>query len=486
MHNRTTIELIQDLCGKLETAKIPYCHWKSNAMLDRSASGANDLDLLVSRTDSQRFTTLLYELGFRKGLAVPELRTPGIEHFYGYDAATGDLVHVHAHYQLIVGSDLLKHHRLRAERQFLQSAVQEGVFRVPVVELEFIVFVIRMVLKRPIIYPGVRSRLSSSAREEYEYLLSHSDPEQVTLILHNDFPYLDLNLFNACVRSLERTASPWERAVTAWQLRHAMRAVRCRGGVEAFVLRIYHRVALPLRSRVFKLSSKKRLINGGLLIAVVGGDGAGKSTAVSGLYGWLARTFDVEAVHMGKPRRSALTFVVDNIMRANHLIERMVRGAKKPDYWDRPAASGHLSLLDAVRCVCTARDRFRAYTRMQRFTSNGGIVICDRYPIPQIRRMDARRLEHRESEQSSLYRSLVNLEQEYYDQILPPDLLIVLRVSPDVAVRRKTEESASSVRMRSQEVWNLDWEQTVAHVVDASSPQTEVLANLKSLIWSCL
>jgi len=486
MQDNTALELVRHMCHELETAKVSYCHWKSNAMLHRSASGENDLDLLVKRTDAQRFTQLLYELGFRKVQAVPELRTPGIEHFYGYDSKSERFVHVHAHYQLIVGADLLKQHRLRIERVLLESAIKKDLFKIPAPELEFIIFVIRMVLKRPVIGRRKHQLLPASACQELEYLISCADPEQTTLALEENFPYLDSRLFNACVQSLQPTSSTRKRLATSWQLRRAMRTIRCRSWIESILLKGYRRLVLALRSRLFKFASRKRLVHGGMLIAVVGGDGAGKSTAVDGLRHWLEKDIDTIAVHMGKPPRSAVTFAVDNLLRFNHLIELIVRRQRKDEYWTSTETSTHLGPLEIMRCVCTARDRFKAYTRVQRFTSNGGIGICDRYPVPQIKRMDSRRLEHLEHGTGLLYQSLARLERRHYDQILPPDLLIVLKVSPDIAVKRKTEESANSVQMRSQEVWELDWRQINAHVIDASRPQKEVLTNLKSLVWSNL
>src|SRR5437588_4577044 len=50
-----TLELVASLCRSLEGTGIRYCHWKSNESLDRSASGENDLDLLVHRSDARRF-----------------------------------------------------------------------------------------------------------------------------------------------------------------------------------------------------------------------------------------------------------------------------------------------------------------------------------------------------------------------------------------------------------------------------------------------
>ncbi len=83
-----------------------------------------------------------------------------------------------------------------------------------------------------------------------------------------------------------------------------------------------------------------------------------------------------------------------------------------------------------------------------------------------------------------LTRFLVKLEQSYYHQIVPPDLLIVLLVDPEIAVQRKTEENADTVRKRSTEIWKINWAGTDAHLIDASQSKTEVLAQLKAQIWS--
>ena len=141
-------------------------------MLDRSASGVNDLDLLVKRADAQRFIGLLYQLGLKEAQAAPEGRHPGVIHYYGYDAETGRMVHIHAHYQLILGHDLLKDYHLLMETPFLERTVQNGLLRVPIPELEFIVFIVRMMLKRPFLDVRGRGSLSAAMSQELQYLQS--------------------------------------------------------------------------------------------------------------------------------------------------------------------------------------------------------------------------------------------------------------------------------------------------------------------------
>ena len=56
---------------------------------------------------------------------------PGVMDYYGYDQESGKLVHVHAHYQLMLGHDLTKNYHLTLEKPLLETAVRQGSFRVP-------------------------------------------------------------------------------------------------------------------------------------------------------------------------------------------------------------------------------------------------------------------------------------------------------------------------------------------------------------------
>jgi hypothetical protein len=166
------LPLIQKLCEALARENIAYCHWKSNNAIERSASGKNDLDLLVSRADGPRFTELLYRLGFKQAQAPTEKQMLGVVNYFGYDVEADSLIHVHAHYQLILGHDTTKNYRLPIESSYLESAVQGSLFQVPATEYEFVVFVIRMTLKHSTwdAILGRDGKLRTAERQELEYL----------------------------------------------------------------------------------------------------------------------------------------------------------------------------------------------------------------------------------------------------------------------------------------------------------------------------
>lgn len=494
------LELIRELCGALAAEGIVYCHWKSNNALDRSASGDNDLDLLVRRSDVQRFTEILYGLGFRRATATATKRMPGVQDYFGYDEASGRLVHVHAHYQLVLGHDSTKNYRLPIEEPYLESVTDGSLFRVPAPELEFIVFVIRMILKHCTweVILGGEGQLKAAELDELAYLRDRIDRERVADLVVEHLPFVGAGLFSQCVAALDPGCGVRARMRTGRRLQAALRGAARRRVVVDTYLKLWRRALLSIRRRVFKYKPRYRLESGGALIAIIGGDGAGKSTAVNGLRAWLSTYFEATSVHVGKPAWSWTTKTVRGILKIGHVAGLYPQDSslRKTVVQESLVSPGYPWLL---REVCRARDRYRTYLEARRFAGRGGLVIVDRFPVSQIKLMDGPQAERFLKElaegprgtqiasptrASPVARALIRLEERYYRRTVAPDLLAVLRVDPDIAVRRKTDEDAATVRERSSEVWGIDWAGSGAHVVDASKPREEVLAELKSLVWS--
>ncbi len=479
------LDLVAALSVALADAHVVYCHWKSNEALDRSLSGDNDLDLLVARSDQARFLEVLAALGFKAAHLPPNREVPAVRHFYGLDRATGRLVHVHAHFRLVLGDDTTKNFWLPVEDAYLASRSTGDVLPLPAPELELAVLVLRMVLKHSTWDAQLQRRgsLSASERRELAWLRDRTEPRAVDEVVRAHLPFLAA-VWPACRRALEPGCSRSHRARTAGALVRALATCARRPRSTDTALRLTRRVTWSAHSRVSRRPLRKRLTGGGAVVALVGGDGAGKTTAVDGVVGWLSGPLTVRRVHLGRPPKSVSTLAVKVALataRRGGLFADLAQPTAPP-VPGTPPSTGWL-----LWHVCTARDRRRAYTRARRMAAAGGVAVCDRYPLPQLTSMDGARASTvaDRSRHGRLDRWLMDYEARQYAVFTAPDVLAVLRVDPEVAVARKTDEESGYVRRRSTEVWNATWDHT-AVLVDAAQPAADVLSDLRAALWDRL
>jgi thymidylate kinase len=474
--DHTVAPLIARLLSALAEKGVAYCHWKSNWQLQRWLSGEGDLDLLFSKTDARRAEEVLAALDFKPLLPAAGAERPGIRSFYGYDPEAERFIHVHAYYQLVLGHDLTENYRLPVETAFLDRPVLLHGVRVPDPALELIVFVIRTTLRFSLPEALLRKEKSDARRRELHWLRSRVEADGLREQLGRYFAWLDAGFFERCLAALERGAPLVEQATCARRLRSALAAHSLRSETAALAVaagRVVRKVLIRLLPGARQ--GRKRFARSGTIIAIVGGDGAGKSTAVCELNRWLGKNFESHRLHLGRPPRSLTRTAV----RAAIRLGKSCAGRG-------PAAESRLRWLVALQSALLARDRIRLYSRARRLAANGAAVICDRFPLPELTQMDGVRLGDRRATGSRWEQGLARYEELCYRRIVRPDVLIVLRVDPEIAVARRIEEDPAPVRRRASEVWETDWITLDARVVDAGASREVVLRQLKSIVWSHL
>lgn len=488
--------LVQTLGRELALAGVRFCHWKSNATIERAERGETDLDILYASDQADQFMRVLRECGFIRARrpALPDF--PGMSHFFGYDTAVDRFIHVHAHDRLVVGHDRTKNYRLPIEGPFLDSVSERSPMPLPSPEFEYAVLCVRMVLKYAIVDEVLWAKLrgrsagpSASEIEEFRILAERIDREVLAGVVSDYLPFVGTELFERA----ELFASGQTNARNGFAVAKDMhRALRDQARVPALGDAM-GRVIGRLRMSARRWSGSKRgfvPLSRGAIIAILGGDGAGKSTALDHLEAWLGDRFDVMRVHLGKPRWSVTTWVLRGILWLASLAVAGEGTKVEPVPLSDDEEDGTVELtFPVVRrflwLATKSRDRYLVYRRSRRAADLGQVVITDRYPHSALRLMDVPQIERmsRGEIDSRLIRGLIAIENYYHGLIDPPDLTAVLRVEPEVAVRRKTDEPQEYVKRRSAEVWNADWEGLGVAVVDAGESSEVVAANLKKIIW---
>jgi hypothetical protein len=301
------LELIARLCEALTAESVRYCHWKSTATLDRAQLGEGDLDLLVERRSSQGFLHVLRRLGFKEARGGREL--PGVFHAYGLDAPSGKLVHVHAHYALVLGDDMTKNYRLPVEDAYLASATQGPVFRVPAPEFELAVLVIRLALKHATwdaIVIGL-GPLSRGEQHELDDLSRRVPPAVVHECVRTHVPFVGESVWEGCRRALQPGAGLWSRVRAARRLESSLAGCARRPWTTDTLLKLSRRAGGFLMRRLARGRRQRlRLDSGGAIVAIVGGEDAERSRIVTALHAWLARDFETLTLRPSSDREHAL------------------------------------------------------------------------------------------------------------------------------------------------------------------------------------
>ena len=468
--------LLERLAQALEQHGVRYCQWKGHWSTHRWAAGRGDVDLLVDHDSSVDFRRLLGDLGFKPALRPGPRQIPGVESYLGYDPAVPRLLHLHVHYRLVVGDFWRTTYRIPLEQAMLETSAPGTLFRVPDPTFQYLVFVLRMMLLqcgRPLLAVGTRWR--RSIQIQLDNLEGLTERQGLATVLGRHLPVIDLPFFDRCVASLRGESGVIERALLPDQLHIRLRPYSRRPPIAALLTATADKL-LPVELRRLLSDERMRPAAGGTVVALVGGDGAGKSTAAIELSHWLGTDIATTRGHLGNPPRSLFTVAVGGLLKAEQQLNRILRRGGGP--------ASHLELL---RYLCTARDCYLLHERLRRFAADGGVAICERYPVPQMRSHVGPCIPALlPAEPTRVARKLEAAEAEYYGRILAPDALLVLRLDPELAVLRKPDEPADYVRARGRAVWETDWTGTPAHCVDTSRSLADVLKDLKALVWSAL
>ena len=469
--------LVARLASALERRSVRYCQWKGRTRPGAVDGAGSDIDLLVDRRHAHAFAEAADALGFKLALAPADAQAAGVVSYVGVEPGVDRLVHVHVHYQLVLGRVWATHFRLPIEAVVLETAVPRTPFPAPAPEFELLLLVLQETLRHQLRDAWLRRAVARrwTTRAALDTLELEVARGALLGAIAHCVHEVDLAFFDRCREALRRDCPWWRRLLVRRALQRRLRA-HVQGPSAARIARRAWRASTRLLG--VAPGGGKRLVSGGAVIALIGADGAGKSTCARALTAWLRSELLVHWGHLGRPPRSATTFAVGGLLKGVSWLETRLRLGDT-------VVGRYVELL---RYLCVARDRYRAYRRARGVASRGGIAICERYPIRENRFLVGPSLAQRGRLDLSgwLAEVLRHRELAYYARMAPPDVTFVLRVDPDTAVARKHDEPADYVRRRAQRIWETDWSQSRGRLVDAGRPLADVLADLRTQLWEAL
>ncbi len=495
-----SLAVTRALFERLHAAQLRYCHWKSNEHVGAGMQGLTDLDVLVERGRGDDLQRILADSGFRRFQATALTAYPAVEDYLGFDEVTGRIVHLHLHHRLTLGQKHLKGYRLPWEEAVLASCTldpEHGLY-VAAPEMELLLLVVRDALKR-----RLRSRVAmwfgrvpakGDFAREFAWLVERTTPEAVV--------GLAVRLIGAEAeaplrRILESGARLQDMMSFAAVVRPALRLHRTYGRLTAALL-------MPIREAFWALGglSRKRFHwavplrrispRGGVVVAFLGSDGAGKSTQCAGTVAWLSEKLDVVPVYFGSGDGPS-SLVRMPLKIARRLFERNTPGAnasgkssKNRTGW-RGRIRGVAMVFWALSLSLEKRGKLR---QMVRARNRGLIVICDRFAQNQFEGFnDGRLLGKLAHSRWRLARALAAWEARPYEdaQLEAPDLVIKLVASTNVALFRRPEMTAEEINRRIDAVRSIRFpDQTQDAEVNADQPLEAVTRSVRRLIWGVL
>lgn len=493
------LSLIAGLFEALHENDILYCHWKSNEHLDASMMGNTDLDVLFDESQKEKLERILHQLGFKRFNAIRQKQYHGIVDFITLDAESGKIIHLHTHYRLTMGEPYLKGYHLNIEDQALKSRVFNEEFGLYCIQpaLELILLFLRESLKlrhRDKFLIHFKNKIQARAYilREYAWLKPKTTDAEIHATLkaifndHTAIHTIVTGKFNT--QQLYKLAPVIKKEAKVRRLYSPLKALILRWYREATII-FFRKMALILEQPILFKRNNPR---GGIVVAVIGADGSGKSTVTENLKNTFQEKLDVYKIYFGRGD--------GKISRARKLLKssKIIFSASKNESTASLVKDAAVKKAGFARCLYKCMEAFLVAQEkrnnmrvMQKAKKKGALVICDRYPQNQVMGYNDGPLLHDFLDSKNpLFRTVAKMESGIYAQAenYPPDILFKLVAGAEVVEKRKPgETSIEKLSAKINGVQQLKFKATCRVItVDAEKPLNEVLCIVKKEIWNML
>ena len=487
------LDSICKLLKALDDNNIIYCHWKSNEHLKEALDGDTDLDMLFDPIQRTQLERVFNECGLKRFRATPLMQYNAIEDFIGFDQKTAKIWHVHTHYRMTLGESHLKGYTVTPwGRIILNNRIKnENIWTSDPAD-ELVLLLCRIALK-------IRCRdfprnLGKDDQTEFTYLKKNTTNEGVAkaaermvgrkakLIIVD---LLDSNLekkiqfikLQSVLRKELRLFTSYSR-FSSWTNRSLREIFWLYGGIKR-------------RLGMSNYNANRRVSpSGGLVVAILGCDGAGKSTTLEYVRKEFNKKLDVASIYLGSGDGSSSLLRKPMKLVANRVGGKGIGHAVEQEYADKKKVSIKsrlYSLAKVIWAVTLAQEKKTKQKQMVKARNNGLLVLTDRYPQCNIPGASDGPLLFRYRNKKGILGLISEWENKIYEgfSINSPDLTIKLMVPTEVAIARKPEMTVSEIENKKNIVTGMNISKHTV-VIDTSRPFEITRGEVMKAIWELI
>lgn len=494
-----------DVCKQLfcqwNDKDIKYCHWKSNEHLMEGLDGETDLDVFVVPADKEKAETILLQCRYIECLTQKSHRYPNVCEWIGFDAATGRLVHVHLHYQIITGTSYCKEYVFPVEDLIIETRVLDKATNVYVTDpnLEFIILHCRIALKAK---KKHSIHVGEGDRREIAYLKERMQKD----VVHNYCVQMlgeDGDKFYSLIMGEKLSCEEWYRVyeiASGW-----LKPYRKYSKLHVFFRHHYHvirELLIIFANTKFNQCHirRKTFPDSRLSICLLGQDGSGKSTVTTELEKWLNWKIDAHRFYLGSGEH------YNSLMK--RLISKVSKSKKHDQSTKEPQIANtqthqhkkkkkniknfFIATFVSWNLLGIARRAYKEVKRANQYMESGGVPLYDRFPQTQFEGIyDGPKIGDY-YQQSGLDFGIVKwlAKREYHIiekiQNYQPRLVFKLMLSPEESIRRKPFEKLEAVTRKHEITTQLQFPNSDVYTVDATQDYQQEVVFIKNRIWEAL
>ncbi len=483
------LKIVRNLLDELNE-NITYCHWKSNQHFSNALIGIDDLDILVDRTQKNELIKILSKLNF-KHFYTPVPRTyVGIEDYLGFDEETGKIIHLHLHYQLVVGEKHLKGFHLPFEKIVLNNRRYNETYNAYLSSYsdELLLLILRLGMKNRKRDFFKKKRFDRSTYQEYVWLKDNCT-DFANILSQYDFlteriKELVIDIYN-CKYSwsnMNKLKKYLYKDFAAYSLGNCSYNTILRHSHE------FSRIVYELKKRYTDSNNtflRRRSASGGVLISFLGSDGSGKSSSIKEINEWLKKVMDVRIFYLGSgDGKSSLLrlplILIKKVLQKKKIINKTNNITNK----NLEINEKKIGFVQKMWIYTLSKERIKKLKQAFRCKTRGYVVLTDRYPQDEFPGLcDGRRL-------YNFNGIAARKERECYRiaRMCPPDVAIKLIVSPEEAIKRKPDEIDYEISKNlTERIKKITFNNNTKCVeVNSDKTQQDVILEIKKIIWNSL